>query len=224
MLEDKKQRLLEIGCGRGLQLEERVNLSGKTYYGLDIRPEFLDWGSKEKALIAGDGNFLPFSDQSFDEVVCSHTLEHMEDYNTLMPEIYRVLKKGGRVEINVPHPDYEEIMGKLSPDYHSPKMHLRVISHQELVELVKPYFEIVRVSFRRNYRASLNIRAFQNNTYFEEHTGIIKNTGTSSRLRKAVKKMLNYMEDSRFFSPIIQNLYSKLGIPPYETHLIAVKI
>ncbi len=38
---------------------------------------------------------LPFDDDSFDVVFCNHVLEHIEDDNKAMSELFRVLKPGG---------------------------------------------------------------------------------------------------------------------------------
>lgn len=45
---------------------------------------------------------LPFQDESFNEVLCKDVLEHIE-YLPVMKEVYRILKKGGRLTIRVPH-------------------------------------------------------------------------------------------------------------------------
>ena len=45
---------------------------------------------------------LPFEDESFDVVFCNHVLEHIEEDQKAMSELYRVMKKGGWGILQVP--------------------------------------------------------------------------------------------------------------------------
>ena len=45
---------------------------------------------------------LPFEDNSFDIVFCNHVLEHIEDDNKAMSELYRVMKTGGMGIFQIP--------------------------------------------------------------------------------------------------------------------------
>ena len=45
----------------------------------------------------------PFDDDSVDEVVMMHCLEHLDEHNNAVKEIYRILKKDARVIFTVPH-------------------------------------------------------------------------------------------------------------------------
>lgn len=45
---------------------------------------------------------LPFEDESFDIVFCNHVLEHIEDDNKAMTELFRVMKRGGWGIFQVP--------------------------------------------------------------------------------------------------------------------------
>lgn len=45
---------------------------------------------------------LPFEDNSFDLVLCNHVLEHIEDDQKAMKELFRVMKKGGSGIFQVP--------------------------------------------------------------------------------------------------------------------------
>ena len=45
----------------------------------------------------------PFENDSIDEVVMAHCLEHLEDHNAAMGEIHRILKPGTKAVISVPH-------------------------------------------------------------------------------------------------------------------------
>ena len=46
---------------------------------------------------------LPFKNESVDELICVHVLEHIEDMKGIMKELHRALKSGGLLRIWVPH-------------------------------------------------------------------------------------------------------------------------
>lgn len=52
-----------------------------------------------------DGKIFPFPDNYFDAILGSHVLEHVltEDLNTVIQELYRVLKIGKYLVLTVPH-------------------------------------------------------------------------------------------------------------------------
>lgn len=52
--------------------------------------------------VVGDALHLPFADASFDGVICMNALHHMASYETVLREIYRVLKPGGRAVFGEP--------------------------------------------------------------------------------------------------------------------------
>ncbi len=47
---------------------------------------------------------LPWPDKSMDAVTCLHLIEHLNDLKLLIAEAARVLKPGGRVYFETPHP------------------------------------------------------------------------------------------------------------------------
>lgn len=51
----------------------------------------------DRPFIAADGHYLPFSDKSFDYIICCHVLEHAEDPDLFISELMRV-GKGGYIE------------------------------------------------------------------------------------------------------------------------------
>ncbi len=73
----------------------------------------------DRPCIVGDGYNLPFADNSFDFVICSHILEHMEDPQAFLQEIARVGKAG---YIEVPSMLSERMFGW---DFHL--WHIRLI-------------------------------------------------------------------------------------------------
>lgn len=48
----------------------------------------------DRPIVEADGQHLPFADNSFDYVICSHVLEHVEDPDLLISELMRVAQRG----------------------------------------------------------------------------------------------------------------------------------
>ena len=85
--------------------------------------------------LRGDATRLPFADDTFDCVVTSEVLEHIQDDVTAISELRRVLKPGGTLGVTVPTWYPEKINWMLSDEYHAPKSpggHVRIYSATEL--------------------------------------------------------------------------------------------
>jgi SAM-dependent methyltransferase len=85
--------------------------------------------------LRGDATHLPFADATFDTVVTSEVLEHIQDDVTAIKELHRVLKSGGTLGVTVPTWWPEKINWMLSDEYHAPKSpggHVRIYSATEL--------------------------------------------------------------------------------------------
>ena len=74
--------------------------------GNDIRPDFvnLDVANLKGVNIVHDVNTLPlpFKKEAADYILCLDLLEHI-NYVDFLKDVNRILKKGGEVEIRVPH-------------------------------------------------------------------------------------------------------------------------
>jgi SAM-dependent methyltransferase len=57
---------------------------------------------RASAMVKADITDLPFADDSFDVILCSHVLEHVVDDRKAMRELYRVLRPGGWALVLVP--------------------------------------------------------------------------------------------------------------------------
>ncbi len=88
---------------------------------------------KSISFTVGSGLNLPFSDASFDRVICSEVLEHIPDYETVLGEIHRVLKPGGILAVSVPRFLPEWMCWQLSTPYHQVEGgHIRIFRSGEL--------------------------------------------------------------------------------------------
>lgn len=86
-------------------------------------------------VLRGDATRLPFPDATFDVVITSEVLEHIQDDVTAIAEMVRVLRPGGRFAATVPAWGPELVNWKLSDEYHAPKSaggHVRIYTKTEL--------------------------------------------------------------------------------------------
>ncbi len=99
-LKNKRGNLLDLGCGDS-PYRFLINEKIITYFGLDImEAEKFDYGRKNVTLF--DGKNIPFEMGYFDLVICTEVLEHVEDYQILVNETYRVLNPVGQAIFTIP--------------------------------------------------------------------------------------------------------------------------
>lgn len=75
-------------------------------------PEYLnidcDSGSNPDFVVDLETEKLPFEDNSIDEVLAHHILEHLgEGFFNCVKELYRVCKDGASIYVKVPHPRHD---------------------------------------------------------------------------------------------------------------------
>jgi len=98
--------LLDVGSSDGETLghihELRPDLR---LFAVDIagRPEKYPPGCEYRQIDL-ERTKLPWNDGTMDAVTCMHLIEHLHDLDLLVSELARVLKRGGRVYFETPHP------------------------------------------------------------------------------------------------------------------------
>jgi len=142
-------KFLDAGAGFGRHAFEAAR-QGATVFALDYASEEVvmtrnTFGAMLEAkeiteqayggVLRGDATKLPFADNTFDCVVTSEVLEHIQDDVSAISELHRVLKPGGSLGVTVPSWWPEKINWMLSDEYHAPKSvggHVRIYSATEL--------------------------------------------------------------------------------------------
>lgn len=100
------ERVFDCGCGMGFYLMAMGDLRSLRLTGLDGDLDRLRWAQREQvpaSLLDGNILRLPFPDATFDKVLMSEVLEHIDDDQQALHEMYRVLKPGGVLALSVPH-------------------------------------------------------------------------------------------------------------------------
>ena len=100
----RKKEIVDVGCGTGAILKRLGN--PEKNIGIDLAPEAISF-CRQRGLNnvrQADICALPFADASFDAAICSSVLYHqwVRDVKGAVREMYRVLRPGGVLLINVP--------------------------------------------------------------------------------------------------------------------------
>jgi len=98
-LPNYRGNILDVGCG---QSPYRFLLNSETkYFGIDIvDADKFDYINKD--ITPFNGEDIPFESEKFDAFLCTEVLEHAENYQKLVNEIYRVLKPSAKGVITIP--------------------------------------------------------------------------------------------------------------------------
>jgi len=142
-------RLLDIGCGFGRHSYEALRRGADVVSSDFALPELIEVDAWVLAMEAegelpdkvsstscnGDVTQLPFPDNTFDRIIASEVLEHIEDDVAALAELTRVLRPGGTMAATVPAALPERLCWALSDEYHAPKVeggHVRIYGSGEL--------------------------------------------------------------------------------------------
>jgi ubiquinone/menaquinone biosynthesis C-methylase UbiE len=97
------QRVLEIGCGRGVGVEILLGLGARHVVGLDLDPQMISLAQERLGSLAdqtdvfvGDAQAIDAPDGSFDAVVGYGVIHHIPDWPAALKEVGRVLRSGGK--------------------------------------------------------------------------------------------------------------------------------
>lgn len=96
--------VLDVGVGSGSNLRMLAEMEFPHVIGLDPNPDVVRICQHKGFASVQQGSIcnLPFSPESFDFVLATDVIEHVQDDVVALKEIYRVLRPGGYVLITVP--------------------------------------------------------------------------------------------------------------------------
>lgn len=152
---------LDVGCGKGNITIPLASL-GYSMIGIDISPNNIEAAQYKQItkdnpiFLVGDAENLAFEKRSFDFVVCSEVLEHLNHPEKALKSINKILKENGVLVITVPNGfgpyslifDYfrNKVICKIFPRI-TPSGHVQAFTLSKINNLIKEVgFEVLNVN------------------------------------------------------------------------------
>lgn len=188
-------KVLDFGCGPGGFMAVAAPLC-KEIVGVDISKAFVDAGEdtikrfniKNASVKHVEPEVLPYQDGEFDAVIIVDVIHHLEDIDTILKEVWRVLKPEGKIIIFEPN--------KLNPLLYL--VHLADKNEWGLLALGTPS------KYRKLLSPIMDIKELSFN-------GIV--IGPQSKIFRAIADLLNVP----FLKPLIGWLNPKIMIHGVKT-------
>jgi len=144
-----KCMVLDLGCGSGLTtfyLSQKYN----SVVGVDLDITKAEKKFSQLNFVKASAQELPFETEKFDKVFCYDVLEHVDDLEQTLNEIFRVLKTGGQLIAEIPFWKSEKMLLKIKPNYLEQIHHQRIFKKNEFQEITANHgFRIVNVKKMR---------------------------------------------------------------------------
>ncbi len=188
-------RGIDLGCGTGRHVLELAKRPG-IVHGADISRHDVRIGRYLLEIMRRRGEVrarvhwlqmageqLPFADGAFDRVICTETLEHVDDDSVLARELVRVLKPGGILAVSVPDEFSEKIFWKLSKNYRTHAGgHVRIYKRERIVALLR---EAGLSPYAVRYRHSLET------AYWLSHVAFWSDWGKQGPITRVFRSVLD---------------------------------
>jgi 2-polyprenyl-3-methyl-5-hydroxy-6-metoxy-1,4-benzoquinol methylase len=99
-------RILDAGCGDGVNLKLLCGIPGLKVWGLDYNSLRLMRASAAfpgVRVVRGSVLEMPFRPESFDAVLCSQVIEHVPEDTAVLRDMARMLRPGGLLVLGTPN-------------------------------------------------------------------------------------------------------------------------
>ncbi len=187
----KAKSVLDIGSGRGLTLYYlKKYFKFNTTIGTQLEKNSLEFSRNKLGLDVYSQDLLELNlkDNSLDLITIWHVLEHVKDPEEYLIKIYQLLKKGGKLIIEVPN--FNSWTRKWTGKYWlglDLKYHLTHFTYKSLSKLLTKY----------NYKIKLV------HTFSLEYSTFISTQSIISRLTKSDQLFFSWIQGNVKFKPAL---------------------
>ncbi len=168
------KNILNLGCGKGQNIpyiENRGNI-----YCVDISQESIDIAKKKYPhfnYTVSKAEDFNVGDAFFDEIYCFDVLEHVDDLDKVLNNIFNMLKPGGILHVEVPFDRSERMLLKLNPNYFDEIGHKRIFEYKTLSNYFKDKFKIKKIIKSRGIVNLYLFLLFKFNIKIQDQMGTI---------------------------------------------------
>ena len=148
------RKILEIGCGQGFHTFLLSKKKNNKVIGVDFSKKDIQICKKrypKVEFMTMKAEKLLFKDGFFDEVFAIDILEHVNDLGKTLSEMSRVLKRKGKIIVNVPHHKSEAWLLKIRPSYLKEIHHVRVFKENQIEKLFQKRNLVLRKKKKRGF-------------------------------------------------------------------------
>lgn len=126
---------IDLGCGKN-------KIPGLV--GVDVDPS-----SHADIIVNFEKEPIPLGDSTVEKVFSKQVFEHLEDPSRVLKELYRIVKDGGEIFVEVPHYSSHISHGVGHKQYYSYKELTQMFRTEIKCEIIK-----ARITFYRSFRMS----------------------------------------------------------------------
>ena len=144
------KRVLDVGCGTGYGTAELAG-AAKFAVGVDSAADAFESARLGGAhFVQASAVALPFPAESFDLVTAFEVIEHLEDWQTLLTEARRVLRREGAFLVSTPNRRYyTESRAEIGPN----PFHVHEFEYQEFRAALERHFPFTTILLQNRAEA-----------------------------------------------------------------------
>lgn len=144
------RRVLDIGCGTGYGIAD-LSRTATRAIGVDSSPDAFQTASAGNAfVIRASATALPFAHDSFDLITAFEVIEHLHDWEQMLAEASRVLRRHGLFLVSTPNKRYyAESRAAIGPN----PFHVHEFEHAEFRAALEGFFPSVTIYLQNRVEA-----------------------------------------------------------------------
>jgi len=138
------KKILDVGCGTN-KIKDAIGLDSVQLDGVDIVHDLNSYP-------------WPFKDEEFDIIYMNDIIEHLDDTIKVMEELYRILKKGGKVIIRVVYWNHRYSFSDPTHVHYFTEMSFDFFTGKYREYYTKAHFDKLRIEYIYDAKAKKYIR------------------------------------------------------------------